>query len=43
MTKQQLLKHDPVKAKRNDIVAFVAFSLFVVVPLVTYLTDKLAK
>uniref|UniRef100_A0AAU7PG82 Uncharacterized protein n=1 Tax=Burkholderia phage vB_BgluM-SURPRISE13 TaxID=3159457 RepID=A0AAU7PG82_9VIRU len=46
MTKQQMLKrsNDQVKnSKRQDIAIFVAFALFVVVPLVWYMTDKLAK
>lgn len=43
MTKQQFLKHDPVKAKRKEIIYAVAFALLVVVPLVWYITDKLAK
>lgn len=43
MTKQQFIKHDPVKAKRKEILYAVAFAAFVVVPLVWYITEQLAK
>ncbi|BCM95051.1 hypothetical protein [Burkholderia phage FLC6] len=48
MTKQQFLaaanrSNDTVKAKRKDVVLYVGFLLLVVVPLVAYMTDKLAK
>ncbi|BAU71416.1 hypothetical protein [Ralstonia phage RSF1] len=45
MTKQQLLANpnDTVKAKRKDRICAIAFALFVVVPLVAYITDQLAK
>lgn len=49
MTKQQFLaaanqsNNDKVKAKVKDAVLYVGFLLIVVVPLVAYMTDKLAK
>lgn len=43
MTKQQFLKHDPVKAQRKEAFAFIAFAAMVVVPFVVYLTNALAK
>jgi hypothetical protein len=46
MTKQQMLNksNGTVKnAKRKDILYGIAFAMFVVVPLVWYMTDKLAK
>ncbi|BAU71402.1 hypothetical protein [Ralstonia phage RSL2] len=49
MTKQQFLaeanqsSNDKVKAKRKEMVLYIGFLLLVVVPLVAYMTDKLAK
>lgn len=46
MTKQQMLNksNGTVKnAKRKEVLLAIAFCAFVVVPLVWYMTDKLAK
>lgn len=40
MTKQELLKYDPKKSFRNDILAFLGFSAVVMLPLAWMFINK---
>ena len=43
MTKQEMLKYDPKKSMRKELLAFAAFSLFVMVPMAITIVKMISK